>query len=146
MPIISGISSRGAIRVNTHASQPRTSSNATFQEQFRSGLKNGIDVTNNALRQVAKPIAGMPALSAAISDAALNLTSGPGLNSAATSANNGILDGDINSLEDTMRINNEDLLLKQMRVAEITTSYSTRSNILKAFFDALKAIGTNIRP
>jgi hypothetical protein len=131
--------------MNTRATQPRTSSNATFQEQFRNGLKSGIDVTNNALRQVAKPIAGMPAMSAAISDVARNLTPTSSLDSSALTQN-GLIDGDINSLEDTMRINNEELLLKQMRVAEITTSYSTRSNILKAFFDALKAIGTNIRP
>lgn len=145
MSNINGISSRGSLRINPRETQPRTSSNATFQEQFRSGLKNGIDVGNSALRQVAKPIAGMPALSAAINDVARNLTKGPGLENASTS-NNGLLDGDITSLEDTMRINNEELLLKQMRVAEITTSFSTRSNILKAFFDALKVIGTNIRP
>jgi hypothetical protein len=145
MPNINGISSRGSLRINPRETQPRTSSNATFQEQFRSGFKNGIDVGNSALRQVAKPIAGMPALSAAINDVARNLTKTPGLENASISSNS-LLDGDITSLEDTMRINNEDLLLKQMRVAEITTSYSTRSNILKAFFDALKVIGTNIRP
>jgi hypothetical protein len=144
---VNRINSNGSLRIHTRATQPRTSSNRTFQEQFRSGLKDSIDLTSSALKQVAKPILGSAALSATFSDAARNLNVGNKLDSltsasALTSPN---LDGDMNSLQDDMVRNNQDMLEQQMRVSQITTSFSTRSYILKAMFDALKTIGSNIR-
>jgi hypothetical protein len=140
---ISPTNSNGSLRLNTRASQMRTSSNQTFQEQFRMGLKNGIDLTNSALRQVAKPIPGSAALSNALSDASRNLSIASRLDAAPSATSP--LDGGINSLQDDMIKNNQDMLEKQMQVSQITTSYSTRSYILKAMFDALKTIGSNIR-
>lgn len=40
---------------------------------------------------------------------------------------------------------NNQLLEEQLRVSQLTTTFSTRSNILKALFDTLKTIGSNIR-
>ncbi|HXW53711.1 MAG TPA: hypothetical protein VEL47_06370 [Myxococcota bacterium] len=144
MPEINRLSSNGSLRINTRSNQPRTSSNRTFQEQFRAGLKSGIDLTNSAFRQVAKPIPGSAALSATISDAARSLNGGSKLDSFSSSATNPG-DGDINSLQDEMVQNNQDLLEKQVHVAQITTTYNARSNIVKAMFDTLKNIGSNIR-
>lgn len=142
--INNGFNSNGSLRINTRATQPKTSSNRTFQEQFRSGLKSGIDLTNSALRQVAKPIPGSAALSSTLSDAARSLSGGSKLdNTSSLSANP--IDGDMGSLQDEMLRNNQDMLEQQMRVSQITTSYSTRSYILKAMFDTLKSIGSNIR-
>lgn len=146
--LINGISKSGSLRVHTRATQPRSSSNQTFQEQFRSGLKSGIDLTNSALRQVGKPIPGSAALSATLSDAARSLSSGSRLDGSLGATNvstSTATDGDMGSLQDEMLRNNQDMLEQQMRVSQITTSYSTRSYILKAMFDALKTIGSNIR-
>jgi hypothetical protein len=143
---INSIGSNGSLRIHTRASQPRSSSNETFQEQFRSGIKNGIDLTNSALRQVAKPIPGSAALSASLSDAARNLGGASKLDtSISANSASSTLDGDPASLQDEMLRNNQDMLEQQMRVSQITTSFSTRSYILKAMFDALKTIGSNIR-
>lgn len=141
---INGFSPNGTLRMHTRTSEPRTSSNKTFLESFRSGLGSGIDLTNSALRQVAKPIPGSAALSASISQAALSLNSGSRLDSPAVTTATSI-DGDMGTLQDEMLRNNQDMLEQQMRVSQITTSYSTRSYILKAMFDALKTIGSNIR-
>lgn len=141
---LSGIGSTGSVRINTRSTQPRTSSNRTFQEQFRGGLKGGVDMTNNALRYVGKSIPGTAALSATLSDAARNLGSGSRLDSMGSVAGS-VSDGDSGSLQDEMLRNNHEMLEQQMRISQITTSYSTRSYILKAMFDALKTIGSNIR-
>jgi hypothetical protein len=145
MSTISGSNSFGSLRIHTRASQPRTSSNHTFQEQFRHGLKSGVDLTNSALRQVAKPIPGSAALSATLSDAARNLSEGNKLDGGLSNgAING--DGDMSSLQEDMARNNQELLTQQIRVAYETTTSTTKSNMVKAIFDALKSIGSNIRP
>lgn len=143
--LINGISTNGSMRINTRASQPRTSSNKTFQEQFRSGLKNGIELSNNTLKAVGRPIPGSAALSATLSDAARSLAGASKLDGISTDLANASVDGDINSLQDEMLRNNQDMLEQQLRVSQITTNYSTRSYIMKAMFDALKTIGSNIR-
>ena len=144
---INAIGSSGSLRIHTRASERRTSSNKTFQEQFRSGIGGGLDVVNSALRHVAKPIPGSAALSASLSDAARNLSGASRLDGGDVSASLGgtSLDADPASLQDEMLRTNQDMLEKQMRVSQITTTYSTRSYILKAMFDALKTIGSNIR-
>lgn len=141
---INGGINSSALRMNTKASQPRTSSNRSFQDQFRSGLRGGIDLGNSAIRQVIRPLPGSAALSASLSQAAASLDGASGLNSNLDvgAAN---LDGSTNSLQDEMLKNNQEMLEQQMRVSQITTSFSTRSYIVKAMFDALKTIGSNIR-
>lgn len=139
----------GGIRVNTRANTPRTSSNSSFRESMKSGMASGVSVANSALRQVTKPIPGGPALSATINDAARNLAA-PSSLSGSSSANGPDLgtnaaDADIGSLQSEMLRNNQDMLEQQLRVSQITTDYSTRSYILKAMFDSLKTIGSNIR-
>ena len=142
--MLNGLSSNGSMRINTRLAQPKTSSNRTFQEQFRAGLKNGVDVTNSAFRQVAKPIPGSAALSATISDAARNLSGASKLEDLNSIATAPAGDGDINSLQDEMLRNNQDMLEQQMRVSLMTTTFTTRSNTIKAWFDALRQIGSNI--
>src|SRR5579871_1246875 len=138
MPVVNGLSSNGSLRINTRSTQTRTSSNQTFQEQFRLGLKNGIDLTNNAFQKVATPIVGSAALSATLSDAARSLTGKVGgLESSSSPLASNPGDGDIKSLEAEMQLHNQEMLEEQMRISQITTSYSTRSYILKAMFDAL---------
>lgn len=140
---INGLNNTGSLRINTRSTMPRTSSNTTFQEQFRSGLKSGIDLTNSALKNVAKPIPGSAALSASLSDAARNLSGGSRLDGGISSG--GALDGDMNSLQDEMFKNNQDMLEQQVRVSQMTTVFNAKSNIIKAMYDALKNIGSNIR-
>lgn|GEM_PF-2415857 len=137
--------SNGALRIHTRASQPRTSSNLSFQDQFRGGLRAGVDLTNSAVKQVLRPIPGSAALSASLSDAAANLGSASKLDASSAANSNVSLDGDMNSLQDEMVKNNHEMLEQQLRVSQITTSYSTRSYTIKAMFDALKTIGSNIR-
>ena len=147
-----------SVRVHTRASQPRTSSNLSFQEQFRSGLKTGIDLTNSAVRQIARPIPGSAAISASLSDAARSLAGpssvgGPNMNisSGVASVSGGLGGGggsgpdDMGSLQDEMFKNNNDLLDKQLQVSQFTTTVMAKSNLMKAYFDALKAIGANLR-
>jgi hypothetical protein len=136
----------GSVRINTTTSQPRTSSNNTFQEHFRSGIGSGLNLANSALKQIAKPIPGGAALSASLSDAARSLSINNKFEGGLSASSANIApDSDPASLQDEMLRTNEDMLEQQMRVAQITTSYSTRSYILKALFDALKTIGSNIR-
>lgn len=135
----------GSLRVNTSTSQPRTSSNYTFQEHFKNGISGGLNLANSALKQIAKPIPGSAALSASLSDAARSLSIDNNKFDNSVASNNISLDSDPSSLQDEMLRTNEDMLQQQMRVAQITTSYSTRSYIMKALFDALKTIGANIR-
>jgi hypothetical protein len=143
---ISNSPASGSLRIHTKASQPRTSSNQSFQDKFRSGLRSGIDLTNSAVRQVVRPIPGSAALSASLSDAASNLDGSSRLSSvASTSASSSSLDGDVNSLQDEMVKKNHDMLEQQMRVSQITTLYNMESNLIKAMFDVLKTIGSNIR-
>lgn len=132
----------GSFRVNTRTAQPRSSSNKTFQEQFRSGLGNGLDVANSAFKMLTKPIPGAASLSATLSNAARGLAGPSGLGEPLS---NSLIDPDGNSLQGEVLKNNQDLLEQQLRVSQITTSFSTRSNILKALFDTLKTIGSNIR-
>lgn len=148
---ISGINSNGSMRIHTRANQARTSANDTFQQQFKKGLGQGIGLTNSALRQVAQPIPGSAALSASLNDAARSLNGPSSLGGLSSGGGSGgisstsALDGDMGSLQDEMLRNNQDMLEQQVRVSKITTEYSTRSYILKAMFDALKTIGSNIR-
>lgn len=142
---VNGTSSNGSLRVHTRASQPRTSSNQTFQEKFRSGLGSGINLTNSALRQVAKPMPGSAALSATLSDAARNLTGASKLDGSGSAMTNASVDGDMGTLQDEMLRNNQDMLEQQMRVAQITTAYSVKTNTLKAHTDTAKTIISNIR-
>lgn len=149
----------GSVRVNTRASQPRSSSNLSFQDQFRSGLKTGIDLTNSAVRQIARPIPGSAAVSASLSEAARSLggpSSVSGLSgsvggslgsSLGGSAGSGMGSGsdDMGSLQDEMYKNNNDLLDKQLRISLETTTMTTKSNLMKAYFDAAKTIGSNLR-
>lgn len=145
LKVITNNPSNGSLRVHTRASQPRTSSNRSFQDQFRGGLRAGVDLTNSAVRQVLRPIPGSAALSASLSDAAANLGGASRLDGAAAANTNAAIDGDMNSLQDEMVKNNHEMLEQQLKVSQITTSYSTRSYIVKAMFDALKTIGSNIR-
>lgn len=141
---INTIGSNGSLRIHTRASERRTSSNKTFQEQFRSGLGSGIDLANSALRQVAKPIPGSAALSASLSDAARNLSSSSKLSSSMNSS--GVSsDSDPSSLQDEMVRNNQDLLEQQLQVSQATTSFTIRSQLIRAYFEASKTIGSNIR-
>lgn len=144
MNSISSFGQNGSLRIHSRANQPRTSSNKSFQEQFRSGLGSGINLTNSALRQVAKPIPGSAALSASLSDAARSLA-GPSSVDGASNISVNASEGDMGSLQSEMLRNNQDMLEQQVQVSRITTEYSTRSYILKAMFDALKTIGSNIR-
>lgn len=143
--LVNGFNPNGNLRINKGVSQPRTSSNQTFQEKFRAGMKNGIDLTNSALRQVTKPIPGSAALSATLSDAAKNLGGSSRLDGGTAGLATATADGDMGALQDAMARKNEDLLAQQMRVSMETTTYTTQSNILKAYFDASRAIGSNIR-
>jgi len=138
------ISGAGSLRLNTGISKQRTSSNGSFQDHFRGGMRTGINLANNAVRQVLRPLPGSAALSASLSDAAANLNTSSRLDGA-SSTTGATLDGDMGSLQNEMVANNEQMLEQQLRVSQITTSYSTRSYILKAMFDALKTIGSNIR-
>ncbi len=145
---ISNSPASGSLRIHTKASQPRTSSNQSFQDKFRSGLRSGVDLTNSAVRQVVRPIPGSAALSASLSDAAMSLDGPSKLNSLGSSSiasSSTSPDGDINSLQDEMVKRNQDMLEQQMRVSQITTFYNAKSNLLKALFDVLKTIGSNIR-
>jgi hypothetical protein len=134
----------GSFRLNTRTAQPRTSSNKTFQEQFRGGLKSGIDISNSAFRQITRPIPGASSLSASISQAAQNL-SGPSSLDGGTELANAIVDGDAGSLQGEVLKNNQDMLEQQLKISQITTMFSTRSNILRTVFETLKTIGSNIR-
>ncbi|MCA9507353.1 MAG: hypothetical protein KC505_02900 [Myxococcales bacterium] len=144
---INNSSAGGSLRVHTKASQPRTSSNLSFQDKFRSGLRSGIDFGNNAIRQVIRPIPGSAALSASISDAASALGSASRLGGGHSSASPGVppIDGDIDSLQDEMVRKNHDMLEQQMKISHITTVYNMESNLIKAMFDVLKTIGSNVR-
>lgn len=145
---IDNIINHGSVRVNTRASQPRSSSNQSFQDQFRSGLKTGIDLSNSAVRQIARPIPGSAAISASLSEAARGLA-GPssvsGGLSGALGGSGGAASDDMGSLQDEMYKNNNDLLDKQLRISLETTTMTTKSNLMKAYFDAAKTIGSNLR-
>lgn len=147
MPEINSLRGNGSLRVHTRANQPRTSSNKTFQDQFRGGLRSGVDLTNSALRQVGKPIPGSAALSASLSDAAQSLSqpssldgSGKGLSSSAS------VNGDMDSLQNEMVRNNQELLEQQVKVSHMSTVYNAQSNLIKAYHDAQKNIAANLRP
>lgn len=144
MPPISRLNANGSLRIHTSASQPRTSSNRTFQEQFRGGLGQSIDLTSSALRQIAKPIPGSAALSASLSDAARSLAGSSRLDSSGNVAH-AATNGDMDSLQNEMVRNNQELLEQQVRVGQITTTAQVQSNTVKAYFDAAKGIGSNIR-
>jgi len=139
--------------VNTRASQPRSSSNQSFQDQFRSGLKTGIDLTNSAVRQIARPIPGSAAVSASLSEAARSLGAPSSVSGGLASSLGGITGtnsvgtgtDDMGSLQDEMYKNNNDLLDKQLRISLETTTMTTKSNLMKAYFDAAKTIGSNLR-
>lgn len=136
----------GSLRVHTKASQPRTSSNQSFQDKFRSGLRSGIDLTNTAAKQVIRPIPGSAALSASLSSAASSLDGGSRLSTVSPSSSGApSIDGDINSLQDEMVRKNHDMLEQQMKISHITTVYNMESNLIKAMFDVLKTIGSNVR-
>lgn len=139
--------SNGSIRINTRASQPRTSSNSSFQDKFRAGLSTGVNATNSALQHVIRPIPGSAALTATLSNAAANLNSPSSLNNTSAGGAPGTLslDGDMGSLQDEMLRSNNEMLDTQMRVLHATTSINTRSHIVKAMYDTLKTIGSNIR-
>jgi len=146
---IDNIINHGSVRVNTRASQPRSSSNQSFQDQFRSGLKTGMDLTNGAVRQIAGPIPGSAAISASLSEAARGLA-GPssvsgGLSGSLGSSGASGASDDMGSLQDEMYKNNNDLLDKQLRISLETTTMTTKSNLMKAYFDAAKTIGSNLR-
>ena len=140
----------GSVRVNTRASQPRSSSNQSFQDQFRSGLKTGIDLTNSAVRQIARPIPGSAAVSASLSEAARSLGAPSSVSGGLASSLGGITGtsaspDDMGSLQDEMYKNNNDLLDKQLRISLETTTMTTKSNLMKADFDSAKTIGSNLR-
>lgn len=135
----------GSLRINSGLSQLRTSSNQSFQEQFRSGIKSGVELTSSALGHVAKPIPGMAALSASLSDAARSLSTNNKLDSGISSSNPSTMNGETNLLEDEMVKNGQDLLREQMRVAQITTELQVKSNLVKSWTDTSKRIGENMR-
>lgn len=135
----------GSLRVHTRASQLVTSSNQSFQKHLRNGLGTGVSLTNNAVRQVLRPIPGSAALSASLSDAASSLNSSSSLSGINTLSSGSGIDGDSGSLQDELLKNNNEMLETQMRVLHATTSINTRSNIVKAMYDTLKTIGSNIR-
>lgn len=136
---------KGSIRVNTRASQPRTSSNQSFQEKFRSSVGAGLNLTNNAMARVLRPLPGSAALTASLSDAASSLSSSSSLSGMNNDLTSRLQDNDTGSLQDEMLKNNNDLLETQMRVLHATTAMNTRSHIVKAMYDTLKTIGSNIR-
>jgi hypothetical protein len=105
---------------------------------MRSGLKTSIDMTNNAIRPLIRPIPGSAALTASLSDAARSLGS--------SQLDGGTIAGDdMGSLQEEMLKNNNDMLDKQLQVSQFVTSVTTRSYLIKAYFDALKTIGSNLR-
>ena len=138
------IGTNGSLRIHTRANQLRTSSNHTFHEKIRHGVGSGINFANSALQRVGARVPGTPALSATLSDAARSL-SGPSSVDGISSGVNATSDGDMGTLQSEMLRNNQEMLEQQVQVSRITTEYSTRSYILKAMFDSLKTIGSNIR-
>jgi hypothetical protein len=145
MPVgIDRVNPNGSLRIHTNSTRPRTSSNRTFQEQFKDGLKNGISLTDSALRQVTKPIPGSAALTASLSNAANNLNTGSKLDGSNPSLPN-TPGSDINSLEEEFVHTNQELLDKQIRLAQITTVYTTESNLVKTYFDTERNIIQNMR-
>lgn len=141
----------GALRMHMKTSQPKTSTNSTFQQQFGKGLKVGVQAGSNAVGNIIRPLPGGAALAASVSDMASNLDNsriGGGLNPS-SSVGGGVgslsTDGDTNGLQDDLVKRNQDMLDQQMRVSHITTIYNAKSNLIKALFDVLKTIGSNIR-
>ena len=135
----------GSLGINTRAMEHKTSSNRSFNEEYRASLKNGTQVFSSALRSIAMNIPGGAQLSASLSQAARNLnSSGP----VSGSINEPSLDSSINSDYDVnssnMALNNEDLLNKQTEIGQITAKYTVLSSIIRAKFEMLKTIGANI--
>lgn len=137
--------SNGSLRVNTRAMEKKTSSNQSFNEQLRLGIKDGLGLANNALRQVATRIPGGAQLSASLSETAHKLSPSNSLGLMAEGNDDFLPTNGNAGLQDDLVKNNKEMLEKQMKVSQITTSFSTKSYILKAFFDSLKTIGANIR-
>ncbi|HXW60285.1 MAG TPA: hypothetical protein VEK06_01985 [Myxococcota bacterium] len=135
----------GSLRVHTRASQSATSSNPSFQKYIRNGLGTGLNLTNSATRQVLRPLPGSAAISASLSDAAAKLSGPSSLGGENAAFGSSGIDGDTGSLQDELLRNNNEMLETQMRVLQATTSINTRSNIVKAMYDTLKTIGSNIR-
>lgn len=145
MTSITGNNNATNLRLNTNASYPRrTSSNTSFNEKLRAGLKSGIDLTGSALRHIAQPIPGSAVLSSSISETAKNLsTSSLGFNNASNIPES--VNGDINSLQDDMHKRNQEMLAQQIRVSQETTSQNAKSNLIRAYYDTGKAIAQNLK-
>lgn len=135
----------GSLRVHTRASQLPTSSNQSFQKHLRNGLGTGVNLTNTAVRRALGPIPGSAALSASLSEAASTLSSSSSLGGINASSGGSGVDADSSTLQDELLKNNNEMLETQMRVLHATTSINTQSNIVKAMYDTLKTIGSNIR-
>jgi hypothetical protein len=151
----------GALKIRTNRTNERSSSNQSFNEKFRAGLKTGVDVGNTAVRNVLRPIPGSAVLSSSLSSAAASLggpssLSGlsndmaPSIGGALGGMNNasgalGGVNGDIGSLQDEMVKNNNDLIEKQWAISQISTFFTTQTNMIKNLFETLKAIASNIR-
>lgn len=142
---INSMGSNGSLRIHPRTNQFRTSFNKTFQEQFRGGVASGVNLTSSALKQVGGYIPGTAALSATLSGAARSMSGPSSVDGIASSSLNTSADSDMGSLQSEMMRNNQEMLEQQVQVSRITTEYSTRSYILKAMFDSLKTIGSNIR-
>lgn len=137
--------SNGSMRINTSASSARTSSNKSFNDQFRSGLKSSVDLGNNMVGKLGRNIPGGAMLSASLSDASRNLGGPSSLSGVVDSPQTGTLDASGEPLESQMKKENHNYLEQQMRISRMSTAFSTQSNIMKVMFDTLKTIGSNIR-
>ncbi len=146
MANLNGLSTSGGhLRINTRAMEKKTSSNQSFNEQIRSGIREGLGLGSSAIRQVASRIPGGAQLSASLSEAANKLSPSSSLGFSPEAGGDDLLDMGATGSQDDLVKNNKDMLDKQMKVSQITTSFSTKSYILKALFDSLKTIGANIR-
>ncbi len=145
MTINGKIGSSFGHRVSTRTSEPRTSSNRSFNEQVRTAMGNSINLVGKGVNSLVSPIPGAAILSASLSSAATNLTGSNTLHSSNVGGTFTSADGDPASLQNKMIEDNNELLRKQMEVAQITTRYTAESNTIKALHDAQKNIGSNIR-
>lgn len=149
----------GSLRINSRATQGRSSSNLAFKDSFRAGIKNGIEVTNSAIKQFGPALPGSAALTASLSDAARQLNSGSRLDGVAGAAAGAVVGGtvsgasvgpiagetDFASMQEQMSASNREMLAMQYQMAEESNKFTTASNVIKVRSDTNKTIGSNIR-
>lgn len=137
-----GISSRPinqSLRITTRTNQPRTSSNKTFQEQFT----RGADKTLNLVRSAIHKIPGTAALSASLAHGSSGLSTLSKLESLDGSSLDKTLGGD--SIQDEMIKTSQELLARQVEVAQATTLINAESGVIKLIVETKKQIIGNFR-